>query len=154
MTRLISTILTFLIILIPVNSYSNPKVVNSSPKVANIGKGQKAPFDGIIYNYEANAVLLAANESHQLQCALQLKHNLSREKAKCDMLTSTVKASLGATEKKYDAILKIKNNQISHLEKITLEQPDSHNHWWFAGGFVGGVALSLGIFYAAVQTAK
>ena len=147
MTRLISTLLTFLIILIPVNSYSNPKV-------AEIKQGQKAPFNGILYDYEANAVLLASKEKGQLECSLQLKHSASKEKAKCDMLTSTVKASLTATEKKYDAILKIKNGQIDHLEKITLEQPNAYNNWWFAGGFLSGVALSMGIFYAAVQTAK
>jgi len=147
MTRLVSIALILSIILIPVNSYSNPKV-------AEIKQGQKAPYNGILYNYEANAVLLTSKEKGQLECSLQLKHSAAKEKAKCDMLTSTVKASLDATEKKYDAILKIKNNQIDHLEKITLNQPNSHNHWWFAGGFIGGVALSLGIFYAAVQTAK
>ena len=147
MTRLVSTILTFLIILIPVNSYSNPKV-------AEIKQGQKAPYNGILYDYEANAVLLASKEKGQLECSLQLKHSASKEKAKCDMLTSTVNASLTATEKKYGAILKIKDGQIDHLEKITLEQPNDYNNWWFAGGFLGGVALSMGIFYAAVQTAK
>ena len=147
MTRLISILLTLLIILIPVNSYSNPKV-------AEIKQGQKAPYNGILYDYEANAVLLASKEKGQLECSLQLKHSAAKGEAKCDMLTSTVKASLTATEKKYDAILKIKNDEIAHLQKITLERPDTYNNWWFAGGFVGGVALSMGIFYAAVQTAK
>tara|TARA_R110002110_G_scaffold69713_2_gene187901 strand:- start:6570 stop:6980 length:411 start_codon:yes stop_codon:yes gene_type:complete len=136
-----------LIILIPVNSYSNPKV-------AEIKQGQKAPYNGILYDYEANAVLLASKEKGQLECSLRLNHSLAKEKAKCDMLTSTVKASLDATAKKYDAILKIKNDQIDHLQKITLERPDRYNNWWFAGGFIGGVALSLGIFYAAVQVQK
>tara|TARA_R100001594_G_scaffold146533_1_gene198052 strand:- start:1326 stop:1769 length:444 start_codon:yes stop_codon:yes gene_type:complete len=147
MTRLISAILTFSIIFIPTNSYSNPKV-------AEIKQGQKAPYNGILYNYEANAVLLASKEKGQLECSLQLRHSASKEKAKCDMLTSTVRASLSATEKKYSAILKIKNGQIEHLQKITLERPNSHKHWWFSGGFVAGVALSLGIFYVAVKTAK
>ena len=147
MTRLISILLTFLIILIPVNSYSNPKV-------AEIKQGQKAPYNGILYDYEANAVLLASKEKGQLECSLQLKHSEAKEKAKCDMLTSTVKASLTATEKKYGAILKIKNDEINHLQKITLDMPNAYSHWWFAGGVVSGVALSLGIFYAAVQTAK
>ena len=147
MTRLISILLTLLIILIPVNSYSNPKV-------AEIKQGQKAPYNGILYDYEANAVLLASKEKGQLECSLQLKHSAAKGEAKCDMLTSTVKASLTATEKKYDAILKIKNNEIEHLQKITLEQPNAYNNWWFAGGFLSGVALSMGIFYAAVQTAK
>ena len=91
MTRLISILLTLLIILIPVNSYSNPKV-------AEIKQGQKAPYNGILYDYEANAVLLASKEKGQLECSLQLKHSAAKGEAKCDMLTSTVKASLDATE--------------------------------------------------------
>ena len=148
MIKLISLILAFLIVIIPTSVYSD------APKVADIRQGQKAPYNGVLYNYEANAVLLTVKEKGQLECSLQLNHSLAKEKAKCDMLTSTVKASLEATEKKYSAILKIKNDEIGHLQKITLDRPNAHNHWWFAGGVISGVALSLGIFYAAVQTAK
>ena len=90
--RLISLILAFLII-IPTNVYSD------TPKVADIRQGQKAPYNGVLYNYEANAVLLTVKDKGQLECTLQLKHSLAKEKAKCDMLNSTVKASLEATEK-------------------------------------------------------
>ena len=146
--KICASLLIFSLIWLPSTSLAE------TPKVAEIKQGQKAPYNGILYNYQANAVLLAAKEKGQLECSLQLTHNAAKEKAKCDMLTSTVKASLDATEKKYDAILKIKNNEIEHLQKITLNQPSAYNHWWFAGGFLGGVALSMGIFYAAVQTAK
>ena len=148
MKRLISLFLAFVIVIIPANVYAD------NPKVAEIKQGQRAPYNGILYNYEANAVLLATKEKGQLECSLQLQHTLAKEKARCDMLTSTVKASLEATEKKYDAILKIKNDEIGHLQKITLEQPNQYNNWWFAGGFIAGVGLSLGIFYAAVETTK
>ena len=148
MMRLNSLILAFLIVVVPTNVYSD------APKVAEIKQGQNAPFNGILYNYQANAVLLTSKEKGQLECSLQLKHNAAKEKAKCDLLTSTGKASLTATEKKYDIILKIKNDQIGHLEKLALDRPNAYSHWWFAGGVVSGVALSLGIFYAAVQTAK
>ena len=147
MVRLISLILVFLIVLIPANIYANPKV-------AEIKAGQKAPYNGILYDYEANAVLLAAKEKGQLECSLQLKHTLAKEKAKCDMLTSTVKVSLDAAEKKYNSILSIKTDEIERLQKIAMNQPNSHNHWWFAGGVLSGVAMSLGIFYAAVQVSK
>jgi len=148
MKKISAAMLIFSLIWFPSTSLAE------TPKVAEIKQGHKAPYNGILYNYQANAVLLAAKEKGQLECSLQLKHNAAKEKAKCDMLTSTVKASLDATEKKYDAILKIKNNEIEHLQKITLNQPNDYNNWWFAGGFLGGVALSMGIFYAAVQTAK
>jgi len=146
--KICATLLIFNLAWLPSTSLAE------TPKVAEIKQGQKAPFNGILYNYQANAVLLASKEKGQLECTLQLKNNVAKEKARCDMLTSTVKASLDATQKKYDAILKIKNGQIDHLQKITLEQPNAYSHWWFAGGFLGGVALSMGIFYAAVQTAK
>ncbi len=102
MMRLISLILAFLIVIIPTSVYSD------APKVADIRQGQKAPYNGVLYNYEANAVLLTVKDKGQLECSLQLKHSLGKERAKCDMLNSTVKASLEATEKKYSAILKIK----------------------------------------------
>ena len=148
MMRLISLILAFLIVIIPTSVYSD------APKVADIRQGQKAPYNGVLYNYEANAVLLTVKEKGQLECSLQLNHSLAKEKAKCDMLTSTVKASLEATEKKYDAILKIKNEEMERLHKLVMDKPNDYSNWWFAGGFLGGVALSMGIFYAAVQTAK
>jgi len=69
-------------------------------------------------------------------------------------LTSMVKASLDASEKKYNSILAIKSDEIDRLQKIAMNQPNSHNHWWFAGGVLSGVAMSLGIFYAAVQASK
>jgi len=146
--RLISIILAFLIIIISTNVYSE------TPKVTEVKQGQQAPFNGILYNYQANAVLLASKEKGQLECSLQLKHSLAKETARCDMFTSVVKASLGATEKKYDAIIKIKNNEIDHLQKLTLETPNDYNHWFFTGGIIVGVTVSMGIFYAAVQTAK
>ena len=146
--KICATWLTFSLVWLPTVAFAE------TPKVAEIKDGQKAPFNGILYNYQANAILLAAKEKGQLECSLRLKHSLTKEKAKCDMLTSLVKVSLEAHEKKYNAILKIKNDEISHLHKITFAKPNAYNHWWFSGGTICGVVLSLGIFYVAVQTAK
>ena len=148
MKKICATLLIFSLIWLPSTALAE------TPKVAEIKQGQKAPYSGILYNYQANAVLLASKEKGQLECSLQLKHSLAKETARCNMFTSTVKASLTATEKKYDAILKIKNEEVERLHKLVMDKPNDYNNWWFAGGFLGGVALSMGIFYAAVQTAK
>lgn len=148
MKKIYATLLIFSLVWLPLTAFAE------TPKVTEIKQGQQAPFNGILYNYQANAVLLASKEKGQLECSLQLKHSLAKETARCDMFTSVVKASLGATEKKYDAIIKIKNNEIDHLQKLTLESPNDYNHWFFTGGVIVGVTVSMGIFYAAVQTAK
>jgi len=146
--KIFATLLIFSLVWLPLTAFAE------TPKVTEVKQGQQAPFNGILYNYQANAVLLASKEKGQLECSLQLKHSLAKETARCDMFTSVVKASLGATEKKYDAIIKIKNNEIDHLQKLTLETPNDYNHWFFTGGIIVGVTVSMGIFYAAVQTAK
>jgi len=148
MKKIYATLLIFSLVWLPLTAFAE------TPKVTEIKQGQQAPFNGILYNYQANAILLASKERGQLECSLQLKHSLAKETARCDMFTSVVKASLGATEKKYDAIIKIKNNEIDHLQTLTLETPNDYNHWFFTGGIIVGVTVSMGIFYAAVQTAK
>ena len=148
MKKIYTTALIFSLVWLPLTAFAE------TPKVTEIKQGQKAPFNGILYNYQANAVLLASKEKGQLECTLQLKYSLAKETARCDMFTSMTKASLEATEKKYDAIIRIKNNEIDHLQKLTLEKPNDYNHWFFTGGVVIGVSVAMGIFYAAVQTAK
>jgi len=148
MKKIYTTALIFSLVWLPLAAFAE------TPKVTEIKQGQKAPFNGILYNYQANAVLLASKEKGQLECTLQLKYSLAKETARCDMFTSMTKASLEATEKKYDAIIRIKNNEIDHLQKLTLEKPNDYNHWFFTGGVIVGVSVAMGIFYAAVQTAK
>ena len=148
MKKIYTTALIFSLVWLPLTAFAE------TPKVTEIKQGQKAPFNGILYNYQANAVLLASKEKGQLECTLQLKYSLAKETARCDMFTSMTKASLEATEKKYDAIIRIKNNEIDHLQKLTLEKPNDYNHWFFTGGVIVGVSVAMGIFYAAVQTAK
>ena len=148
MKKIYTTALIFSLVWLPLTAFAE------TPKVTEIKQGQKAPFNGILYNYQANAVLLASKEKGQLECTLQLKYSLAKETARCDMFTSMTKASLEATEKKYDAIIRIKNNEIDHLQKITLEKPNDYNHWFFTGGVIVGVSVAMGIFYAAVQVQK
>jgi len=124
------------------------------PKVTDIKKGQKAPFDGILYNYLADAQMSAVREKEDLECELSTSYLVKREKAKCDLAVNSATVSLAATQKKYEAILKIKDNEITRLTKIAMNNPNSYNSLYFSGGAIVGVGLSVLIFYAAVQIEK
>ena len=54
-------------------------------------------------------------------------------------------------KKKYDSILKIKDEEVERFQKLALEKPNKNSHWWFAGGMVTGIVTSVVIFYAAVE---
>ena len=82
---------------------------DATPKVAEIKKGQRAPYDGILYNYEADAQLSATRERSEMECELSIKHVKSREKAKCDLAVNSAIVSLAATKNKYESLMKIKD---------------------------------------------
>ena len=66
-------------------------------------------------------------------------------------MVSTVKVEVDFLQKKYDSILKIKDEEINRLQKFALEKPNKNSHWWFAGGVIAGIVTSVVIFYAAVE---
>ena len=51
----------------------------------------------------------------------------------------------------HEQLLVQKEKEIDQLNEIIKDEIDDHSHWWFAGGIVAGVLLSIGIFYAAVE---
>ena len=53
--------------------------------------------------------------------------------------------------KTHNQLLVQKEKEINQLNEIIKDEIDDHSHWWFAGGIVLGIVLSIGIFYAAVE---
>ena len=74
--------------------------------------------------------------------------------AQMDLINESLKASLKATENKYESIIDIKNDEINRLTDIAVNSDADYTHWWTAGGFVAGALVSLAIFYAAVETSN
>jgi len=124
------------------------------PKVTDVQKNQPAPFTGTLLNPSAAAQIIADKENAKAECKLQYEYIKEREKAKCDLAVNSAKVSLAATQKRYEAILKIKDNEINRLTKIATNNPNSYNSLYFSGGVIVGVGLSVLIFYAAVQIEK
>ena len=132
---------------------SFPAIVfaNDLPKIKPMNKGEVAPFSGVLFNSSAVAQSIAEKEYNAEQCRLRIDHLEQREKAKCDLLVSTVKVEVDFLQQKYNSILKIKDEEIDRFQKLALERPNKNSHWWFAGGIVAGIVTSIAIFYAAVE---
>ena len=60
-------------------------------------------------------------------------------------------SSIDFLQKKYDSILKIKDEEANRLQKFALERPNKNSNWWFAGGIVAGIVTSIAIFYATIE---
>ena len=125
-----------------------------APKVTDIQQGQTAPFSGTLLNPAAAAQIIAEKENLKSECNLKYDYIKAREKAKCDLLMGNLNVSLDITQKKYDSILKIKDDEIKRLQDIALEDSNDYSMWWFAGGVLGGILVSIGVLYASVEIAK
>ena len=125
-----------------------------TPKVTDIQKGQSAPFAGTLLNPAAAAQIIAEKENIKSECNLKYEYIRGREKAKCDLLMGNLNVSLDITQKKYESILKIKDEELKRLTEIALENDGDYSHWWAAGGFIVGALVSLGIFFAASEATK
>ena len=132
-----------------------PALSFSQGKVSVLKKGQKAPFNGILFDKQAEATITAKSESVVKICNLEKDYQKKSLEADCNLSTKTLSTQLSSEEAKHKALMKIKDGQVTRLTEALKKanKPDYHT-WWFSGGFVAGVALSLGIFYAAVQANK
>jgi len=122
-----------------------------APKIKPMNQGELAPFPGVLFNSSAIAQSIAEKEYNFEQCRLRIGHIEEKEKIRCDLLVSTVKIEVDFLQKRYDSILKIKDDEVNRLQEIALDRPNKNSHWWFAGGVVAGIVTSIAIFYAAVE---
>ena len=121
------------------------------PKIKPMNQGEVAPFSGVLFNSAAVAQSIAEKEYNDEQCRLRIGHIEQREGAKCMLLVTTATVEMDFLKKKYDSILKIKDEEVNRFEKLALEKPNKNSHWWLAGGMVAGIVTSVVIFYAAVE---
>lgn len=132
-----------------------PALCFANGKIAAIKKGQKAPFDGILLDKKAEATMAAKRESAVKICKLEKSLLEKSAKASCKLDVSILNAQLTSQKTKHKELMALKDAELKRInEALKKSQKPSYNSLWAAGGLVVGVGLSLGIFYAAVQTSK
>ena len=156
--KTLATLLSLMLVLLPFHAYAGEQDPDDSlannGKLIVMGKGQKAPWAGILFDIRAATKLKLDAEFAQKKFDLELKYQKN-------ILTSEFQLKLGLLQAKHDALkdrtdslLKIKTLEIDRLQEFVKKNPNSYSHWWFIGGIVAGCLLSIGVYYAAVQVNK
>jgi|19_taG_2_1085344.scaffolds.fasta_scaffold05184_6 hypothetical protein len=135
-----------LLMLFPFTLYAD-----ETPKIAPLSLGDPAPFSGVLYNPAAIAETIAQREFLIEQHKLNLKSLEDRLNAECNLQLSNLQTDLDAFKIKYDSMTEIKDNEINKLQNIMLKQNNEHSHWWFTGGILTGVLITVGVVYAVNQ---
>ncbi len=115
------------------------------PKFTKLNQGQKAPFEGRLFNNAAVSKLIVENRLMVEQCDIQIEYHVSRAVEKEKYNYNLLTAKCESADERLTDLLTIKQDEIDKLNKLV---KPSKNSWWLAGGFIAGVGTSIAIMHA------
>ena len=129
---------------------TNPEI-DETPKVTGIQKGEEAPYNGVLLNTAAAAKIFADKDFSAQECIMRINFEVQKERLRMQLLLDNTNLSLDTMDKKYKAIIDIKNNEINRLSKVALENSNNYSTWWAVGGVLAGIALTIAVVYAVEE---
>ena len=123
-------------------------------QIVVIKKDTKAPFTGILIDSKTGAKILAEREFEIEKCQVRVDYEKDRTKSKCELDAERTQASLLAEKDKRGIIIETQKKENERLLKIIEEEGKDYSSFWFVGGTLSGILLSMGIFYASVQISR
>ena len=79
---------------------------------------------------------------------MRIQFEVEKENQRMNLLLDSMKVTLESAEERHNSILEIKNQEIERLSEIASETPNDYSMWWFAGGVIAGIGLTIGIAFA------
>ena len=121
-------------------------------RVVTLREGDVAPFNGTFFSTAAAASLLIEIESSRERCQIVVDRETGILNARHDFETRLLNSRFEGCQTRYDEVLGIKNDQIDLLTRQIEDSSGSKDAWWYAGGVVSGIALSIITTYAISQS--
>ena len=117
----------------------------AEPEFVVLKKGQKAPFDGRLFNSEAVSKLIVENRYKAQQCNVEIEYHIGRAKSDEEHKYNLLEARCEAADQRLNDMITIKEDENEQLKKLIKPSKDG---LWVAGGFLAGVLTSIGIMHA------
>jgi len=119
--------------------------VFAAGKSVTLKKDQKAPFPGTLLDSKAIAEILAKTKKLKNELKLKLTQQKEKLKIEHDFKYNLLKVDFSSLQKRSGDIIKLKNEELSRLQKHAFKRPGRHSHWFFAAGVVVGVGLTIAV---------
>ena len=130
---------------------SAQELENQEGRVTSIDAGEASPYSGILLDSIAGAKFMAKSKYCAEELELRLKKDFQMQTANKQLSIDLLQGQLDTLQNTHNQLLVQKEEEINQLNEIIKDEISDHSHWWFAGGIIAGVVLSIGIFYAAVE---
>ena len=121
------------------------------PKFSVLAEEEPAPFEGVLFDPEATAILMSDKEFWQRECDLEIEFQLDKQGTKFQLEMQNAQIRYQAASDEADLLIEKKDLEIEAL-KDTLKRQSPRNNWlWFAGGTATGVVVTVGIVNVAAN---
>ena len=156
--KILSLVLAILMVLIPFHAHAGQQdsddSLNVSGRLLYVGKGEKTPFAGILFDIPAATKLKIDKQFMVLKFNLEMDFLRKKLNAEHSLALSKLQIKYDTLQSRTDSLLKIKTEEINRLQTLIKKDTRSYSHWWFVGGIIAGCLLSLGAYYAATEVNK
>ena len=147
MRPIISLVLSLLLIF-PIPLLADVPELPPQPRITGIQAGEAAPYSGVLLNTIAAAQIFVDKDHSQEECSLRIQFEVEKENQRMNLLLDSMKVTLDSAEERHNSILEIKNQEIERLSEIASQTPNDYSIWWFTGGVLAGIGLTIGIAFA------
>ena len=119
-----------------------------TPKFTILGEGQCAPFEGVLFDKNATAEILARQGISATACDLKIKYALDKQQARYELDVGNIQIRYESLMKENNLLIEQKDKEILQLQQ-SLKKHSPRNKWmWFVGGAVVGSAATYGAYRA------
>lgn len=120
----------------------------ANDQIVTLKKNDPAPFTGSLFSTSAAARIAIELENNDTTCGLKIGEAVEKQKAFGKFQLDLKQASLDSCLEKYTVVVDLKQDQIDTMTEQLKKNTGPQPAWWFAGGVVGGIAVSLLTAYA------
>ena len=116
---------------------------HANDQIVTLKKNDPAPFAGTLFSTSAAARIAIELENKDTTCGLKISEAVDKQKAFDKFQLDLKQASLDACVEKYTVVVDLKQQQLNDLTDQLKKNTGPQPAWWFAGGIVGGVAVTV-----------
>ena len=121
------------------------------PKFSVLAEEEPAPFEGVLFDPEATAILMSDKEFWQRECDLEIEFQLDQQGTKFQLEMQNAQIRYQAASDEAELLIEKKDLEIDALQE-TLKKQSPRNNWaWFAGGSATGIVVTAAIVNVATN---
>tara|TARA_Y100001963_G_C6743704_1_gene430405 strand:+ start:302 stop:745 length:444 start_codon:yes stop_codon:yes gene_type:complete len=124
---------------------------HANDQIVTLKKNDPAPFAGTLFSTSAAARIAIELENNEATCGLKISEAVEKQKAYDKFQLDLKQASLDSCLEKYEVVVDLKQQQLDELTEQLKKNTGPQPVWWFTGGVVGGIVVSLATAYAYSQ---